>query len=82
MSRHRAGRTGDERKRTGQGGVAIKRCGVCYREVLSAYKGAVTAIGKGEIAKVESTGDVVGRCECGSSVVWRREIKRTTLTTG
>jgi ferredoxin len=78
----RAGRTGDSRRRTGQGGVAIKRCGSCHAEVLSAYRGAVTAVGKGEIARVESNGDVVGRCQCGLTVTWAREIKRATVSAG
>lgn len=76
MKNHRAGRTGDTRRSTGQGGIAIKRCQTCSSPVLSAYRGAVTAVGKGMIEKVESNGDVVGRCFCGSRVVWEREWPR------
>jgi hypothetical protein len=44
--------------------------------VLSAYRGAVTAVGKGEIERVEPNGDIVGRCECGMAVTWTREVSR------
>lgn len=62
--------------RTGAGGVVFKRCPVCHREVLSAFRGEVTAVGKGEIASVSKEGHVIGRCECGKRVVWEREIAR------
>lgn len=76
MIKHRAGRTGDSRRSTGQGGIVIKRCRGCEREVLSSNKGEVTAVGKGQIEKVKSNGDVVGRCCCGRPVVWERERAR------
>lgn len=72
MTGHRAGRTGDQRRRTGAGGLVIKRCGACTREVLSAYRGEVSAAGRGEIALVRRNGDIVGRCECGNAVTWER----------
>lgn len=82
----RAGRTGDSRRATGQGGIVIKRCAGCTREVLSTYQGAVTPIGKGEIASVAANGDVVGRCQCGRRVVWLRDRpkvrKPPAITTG
>lgn len=71
-----SGRTGDARRATGQGGPTVKRCRGCEREVLSAYRGVVTAAGKGNIEKVEANGDVVGRCACGRPVVWERERSR------
>lgn len=74
MTQHRAGRTGDSRRATGQGGVVIKRCQGCYSEVLSSYRGEVTAVGKGEIERVARGGDVIGRCECGRTVTWRRAL--------
>ncbi len=81
--RNRAGRTGDTRRSTGQGGIVIKRCGGCEREVLSAYRGEVTAVGPGEIQSVTKDGDVIGRCACGRRVVWERERKRRpVMTTG
>lgn len=64
------------RHRPGQGGVIFKRCSACYREVLSAHRGAVTAVGKGAIEEIRSNGDVVAKCECGRRVEWEREIKR------
>lgn len=71
------------RQTTGEGGVAIKRCAACTREVLSAYRGEVTAVGKGEIISVTKDGDVVGRCYCGRRVVWERDRKRPPkVTTG
>lgn len=69
----RAGRTGDSRRATGQGGIVIKRCEGCTREVLSAYRGEVTPVGSGEIASVAANGDVVGRCQCGRRVVFLRD---------
>jgi len=80
MSRTRAGRTGDARRATGQGGIVVKRCQGCDREVLSAYRGAVTAVGKGEIEKVERNGDVIGRCACGRPVVWQRQLAHAKPT--
>lgn len=80
MKRHRGGRTGDERRRTGQGGVVIKRCSTCHSEVLSAFRGVVTAVGQGVLEKVESNGDIVGRCRCGETVRWTREVKRDART--
>lgn len=68
-----SGRTGDARRRTGQGGIVIKRCPVCYREVLSAYRGEVTPIGAGVIERVGREGNVYASCECGKTVVWERE---------
>lgn len=65
-----------QRQQAGSGGIVIKRCGRCTREVLSAYRGAVIAVGKGVLEKVEPNGDVVGRCCCGSAVVWTREVSR------
>lgn len=64
-------------RRTGQGGVVMKRCQTCHREVLSAYRGEVSAVGKGEILKVDRDGNVHGKCPCGASVVWTRERART-----
>ena len=81
MKGHRAGRTGDSRRATGQGGVVIKRCG-CSREVLSAFRGIVTPATDGTIERVEANGDVVGRCECGRTVTWRREVRRALVMTG
>lgn len=69
---HRAGRTGDQRRRTGQGGSVVKRCPVCFAEVLSAYRGEVTAVGRSEILSVDRDGNIHGKCECGKSVVWER----------
>jgi uncharacterized protein with PIN domain len=64
----------------------VKRCPGCTREVLSAYRGEVIAVGKGEIASVTKDGDVVGRCSCGRRVVWERERpgirKPPAITTG
>jgi hypothetical protein len=71
--KRRGGRTEDSRRVTGQGGIVVKRCRGCEREVLSSDKGEVTAVGKGEIERVRSNGDVVGRCYCGRPVVWERE---------
>lgn len=65
-----------QRQQAGSGGIAIKRCRTCQREVLSAYRGAVTAVGQGTLEKVEPNGDVVGRCCCGTAVVWTREVSR------
>lgn len=59
-----------------RGGVVFKRCGTCHREVLSAHRGEVTAVGKGEILSVARNGDIVGKCECGRRVVWEREVSR------
>jgi endogenous inhibitor of DNA gyrase (YacG/DUF329 family) len=83
-NRQRAGRTGDQRRRTGQGEVAFRCCPVCGRQVLSVFRGEVTAVGKGEILSVTREGDVVGGCECGKRVVWKREIPRSspTITSG
>lgn len=69
--------TASMQARTGPGGVAIKRCRTCQREVLSAYRGTVTAVGQGEIEKVEPDGTIVGRCSCGTRVVWHREVSRS-----
>lgn len=82
MSAHRSGRTGNTRRRTGTGGPAIKRCRACQSEVLSAYKGAVTAVGQGVLEKVESNGDIIGRCRCGMTVTWIREIPSARGTVG
>lgn len=82
MSANRAGRTGDSRRATGQGGIAIKRCSTCHSEVLSAYRGVVTAVGQGVLERVEANGDVVGRCRCGQTVRWVREVKRAIVATG
>lgn len=82
MNRHRAGRTGDSRRSTGQGGIVIKRCQTCHSEVLSAFRGVVTAVGQGVLEKVEANGDVVGRCRCGQTVRWIRAVKRAIVTSG
>lgn len=86
MSTRRGGRTGDTRRATGQGGIVLKRCQGCTREVLSAHRGEVTAVGQGEIISVTRDGDVVGRCQCGRRVVWERERPRAKpavkITTG
>lgn len=58
------------------GSVAIKRCRTCQREVLSAYRGEVTAVGQGQILSVARDGSVIGQCCCGGRVVWEREIQR------
>jgi hypothetical protein len=51
--------------------------------VLSAYRGEVTPVGKGEIASVTKEGDVVGRCACGRRVVWERIRKQAPrISTG
>lgn len=65
-----------QRQQAGSGGIVIKRCGRCTREVLSAYRGAVTAVGKGVLEKVEPNGDIIGRCECGTAVTWTRDVSR------
>lgn len=70
----RGGRSGDSRKGTGQGGIVVKRCSGCEREVLSAHRGEVTPAGSGTIVSVSMAGDVVGRCYCGRRVVWQREL--------
>lgn len=57
----------------GSGRVAFKSCPVCRRQVLSAYRGEVTAVGKGEIQSVTREGHIIGQCECGKRVVWERE---------
>lgn len=62
--------------RMGAGGVVFKRCTTCKREVLSAFRGEVTAVGKGEIQSVAPNGDIVGKCECGRRVIWVRERAR------
>lgn len=82
MKTHRAGRSGDTRRSTGQGGIAIKRCATCRSEVLSAYKGAVTAVEKGMIERVEANGDIIGRCQCGDTVTWVRALPAARLTVG
>ena len=61
----------------GDGKVAFKCCPICGRQVLSAFRGEVTAVGKGEILSVSAQGDVVGRCDCGKRVVWERDLART-----
>jgi hypothetical protein len=66
--RHRAGRTGDSRG--------------CTREVLSAFKGEVTAVGKGTIERVTRGGDVVGRCACGRTVTWMRALPPPSVSVG
>lgn len=68
-------KTNEGRLPTG-GRVVFKHCPVCHRQVLSAYRGEVTAAGKGEIVSVSRDGDVVGVCECGKRVVWEREVSR------
>lgn len=70
----------DGRRRSGPPGVVFKHCPVCWREVLSAHRGEVTAVGKSEILSVAPNGDIVGRCECGKSVVWEREVTRGSPT--
>lgn len=64
------------RRTSGPGGVVFKRCPVCFREVLSAYRGEVAAVGKGEIQSVTGEGHVIGKCECGRRVIWEREASR------
>jgi uncharacterized protein with PIN domain len=60
------------------GTVAMKRCPVCHRDVLSAYRGEVTAVGTGQILSVAKDGSVIGECGgCGKRVVWGREVSRT-----
>lgn len=64
---------------SGQGGGTIgrKHCPVCHRQVLSAYRGEVTAVGKSDLERVKANGDVVGRCgDCGAAVTWIREVSR------
>jgi endogenous inhibitor of DNA gyrase (YacG/DUF329 family) len=56
----------------GPGSVAFKPCPVCNRQVLSAHRGEVTAVGKSEILSVTREGHVVGQCECGKRVTWTR----------
>lgn len=60
----------------GSGTVAFKRCPVCHRNVLSAHRGEVTAVGKSEILSVTREGNVVGMCQCGGKVTWTRDISR------
>jgi hypothetical protein len=55
------------------GTIAFRRCPVCYRDVLSAYRGEVTAVGKATILSVARDGSVIGACECGCRVVWERD---------
>lgn len=65
--------------RVGQGGVIFKRCPTCHREVLSAYRGEVSAVGKASILSVTREGNVVGICVCGKRVVWERERQTNTI---
>jgi uncharacterized protein with PIN domain len=59
------------------GTVAMKRCPVCHRDVLSAYRGEVTAVGQGRILSVSRTGEIIGECGgCGRRVIWEREVSR------
>jgi uncharacterized protein with PIN domain len=63
---------------TNQGKPAFRRCPVCHRGVLSAYRGEVTAVGTGRILSVAKDGSVIGECGgCGKRVVWGREVSRT-----
>jgi endogenous inhibitor of DNA gyrase (YacG/DUF329 family) len=63
--------------RSTAGSVSVKRCPTCYADVLSAYRGEVTAIGLGEIVSVTKDGHVVGKCgRCFKRVVWTREVSR------
>lgn len=53
--------------------IAMKYCTSCYCPVLSAHRGEVTAVGKGEIQSVAADGAVIGKCgACGKRVVWER----------
>lgn len=62
------------------GSVAMKRCPVCHRDVLSAYRGEVTACGTGRILSVARDGSVIGECGgCGRRVVWEREIDQRRI---
>lgn len=67
---------GAQRRVTGPGGVAFRTCPTCHRPVLSAFRGEVTAVGKGEIQSVTREGSIIGKCECGKRVVWEREPTR------
>jgi hypothetical protein len=58
------------------GRIVTKRCPVCHRDVLSAHRGEITAVGRAEIAKVARDGSVIGRCECGAQTTWEREVSR------
>lgn len=60
----------------GDGRPGFKHCPVCHRQVLSAFRGEVTAVGRSEIERVKANGDVGARCECGAAVTWTREISR------
>lgn len=61
------------RTRTGQGGTIFKRCPQCQREVLSAFRGDVSAVGRAEIVRVDRAGDIYAACECGKTVIWERQ---------
>jgi hypothetical protein len=58
------------------GRPAYAFCKRCYRRVLTAHRGTVTAVDECDIEKVEPNGDVVGRCECGGTAVWERGVSR------
>lgn len=53
--------------------MAYRRCPICHREVLSAFRGEVSAVGKATILSVSKEGHIIGVCECGKRVVWERE---------
>lgn len=82
MKVNRAGRTGDTRRSTGQGGAVLKRCHACQQEVLSAHRGVVTAVGQGVLEKVEANGDIIGRCRCGRTVTWVRALPAARVIVG
>lgn len=66
-----------QRQQSGQGGIGRKFCPVCHRQVLSAFKGEVTAVGKSELLSTNlMEGYAIGQCECGKRVRWDREVSR------
>lgn len=59
--------------RVGSGGAVTRRCPTCRRDVIRAYRGDVTAVGSARIVRVTREGDAHAQCECGATVVWKRE---------
>jgi hypothetical protein len=63
-----------DRRRSGAGGVVVKRCDGCDRPVLSVYRGAISPMGKARIELVQSNGNVIARCVCGGQAAWIRTL--------
>lgn len=57
------------------GTIGRKHCPVCHRQVLSAYRGEVTAVGKSVILSATRR-ETIAQCECGKRVSWEWEVSR------